>query len=245
MSSRAAATPWWLSLWMGCAVEGGGQGPRAAVVRTLPCHSRGCCAAVGWSALGSTPWGVGDEPRLPSACRAAQARALCSQPAAPPRLLRRRRGYALDRQAAITAPQGGRGKGTAPVLWPAAGCARGQGAGRVPALAPDGLTRPRVAAGVAGGLQGTESEGATCGHRPHDHKSRESLPAPGRAPGSGAWLPCAGPTALDACAVPMPACLCPTWPSGPAHAADHRAACGRGKGPQARAPPGLPSTHKS
>jgi len=222
----------------------------AAVVRTLPCHRRGCCAAVGWSALGSTPPLSGTS----LACRQRVGRhrrgrcwALCSQPAAPPRLLRRRRGYALDRQAAITAPRGGRGKDTAPVLWPAAGCARGHGAGRVPALAPDGLTRPRVAAGVAGGLQGTESEGATCGHRPHDHKSRESLPAPGRAPGSGAWLPCAGPTALDACAVPapLPACLCPTWPSGPAHAADHRAACGRGKGPQARAPPGLPSTHKS
>jgi len=36
-------------------VKGGGRGLTAAVVRTLPNPSRGCCAALGWWALGSTP----------------------------------------------------------------------------------------------------------------------------------------------------------------------------------------------
>ena len=74
------------------------------------------------------PSSVGDEPRLPSAYRVVQtgaALALCSPPAAPPRLLRRRRGCSLRQQGAITAPRGERGKGTAPVLWPAAERARG------------------------------------------------------------------------------------------------------------------------
>jgi len=36
--------------------------------------------------------------------------------------------------------------------------------------------RPQDVAGVAVGLQGAESQGATCGGWPHDHRSRESLP---------------------------------------------------------------------
>jgi len=185
------------------------------VVRTLPCHRRGCCAAVGWSALGSTPPPSGTS----LACRQRVGRhrrgrcwALCSQPAAPRRLLRRRRGCALRRQGAITAPQGGRGKGTAPVLRPAAERARGQGAGRVPALAAAGPSRPWGIAGHAVGPDSIESEGATCGGRSHDHRSRESLPPPSLPPGRAIRLPRAGPTALDACAVPapLPACLCPT-----------------------------------
>jgi len=216
------------------------------VVRTPPCRSRGCCAAVGWWALGSTPPPSGTslaESQRVGRHKRGRCWTLCSLPAAPPRLLRRRRGCALRRQGAITAPRGGRGKGTASVLWPTAECARGQGTSCVPTLAAAGQSRPWGIAGHAVGPDSIESEGATCGHRPHDHRSRESLPPPSLPPGRAIRLPRAGPTALDACAVPasLPACLCPTWPSGPAHAADHRAACGRGKGPPARAPPRLQS----
>ncbi len=91
-------------------MKGGGQGLTAAVVRTLPCPSRGCCAAVGWWALGSTPPSSGTSV----ACRqrVGQHRrgrrwALCSQPAAPRQRRRSRRGCALCRQAAITAPPAG------------------------------------------------------------------------------------------------------------------------------------------
>jgi len=224
-------------------VKGGGQGLTAAVVRTLPCPNRGCCAAVGWWALGSTPPLSGTS----LACRQRVGRhkrgrcwALYSQPATPPRLLRRRRGCALCRQGAITALRGGRGKGADPVPWSAVGCPRGQCAGRVPALTPDGLARPRVAAGVAGGLQGTESEGAHM-RAPAARPQEKGEPTPAR------------PDARERClaALCWPHCLrcvCRSrshagvsvpraWPFGPSPTADHRAACGRGKGPPARAPP--------
>ncbi len=115
------------------------------------------------------PSSVGDEPRLPSACRAAQTRAVlvpCSQPAAPPRLLRPLGSCAPSAPApprllrplgscapsAPASPKGLRSVPAARITAPPAGgekallpscgrllkrARRGQGAGRVPALTPD------------------------------------------------------------------------------------------------------------
>ena len=135
---------------------------------------------------------------------------LYSQPATPLRRRRSRGGCALCRQGTITASRGGREKGAAPVSWPTAGRARGQCAGRVPALTTDDLAKPSGCHQPCVGPRVAEAEGTICGGRSQHHESRDNLPIPFLSLGRAARLPRAGPTALDASAVPapMPAYLC-------------------------------------